>query len=84
MAKIIAPNKQYTGVSAGVPFVNGVGETADPELIKWFKTHGYEVEEEVRPAQPPEKQDKKSESTAKPPVGAVEIPEKQVKKGGGK
>ncbi|MDF2513730.1 MAG: Uncharacterized protein K0S04_3596 [Herbinix sp.] len=35
MAKIYAPNKQYSGISASVVFVNGVG---------WFKDHGYEVE----------------------------------------
>lgn len=45
MAKIICPNKQYTGVSASVPFVNGVGETEDQHVIEWFKSHGYEVEE---------------------------------------
>ena len=44
MAKIKAPNKEYTGISAGVPFVNGVGETDRPELLEWFKDHGYEVE----------------------------------------
>ena len=43
--KIKSPNKDYTGVSASVPFCNGVGETEDPYLIQWFKDHGYEVEE---------------------------------------
>ena len=48
MAKIIAPNKQYTGTSASVGFVNGVGETINPNLIEWFNGHGYEViEDEV-------------------------------------
>lgn len=47
MAKIIAPNEQYTGVSAGITFINGVGETADPYLIEWFKEHGYTVEGEA-------------------------------------
>lgn len=42
--KIKSPNKDYTGVSASVPFCNGVGETEDPYLIQWFKDHGYEVE----------------------------------------
>ena len=28
--KIKSPNKDYTGVSASVPFCNGVGETEDP------------------------------------------------------
>jgi len=46
MAKIIAPNRQYNGVSATVNFVNGVGECTNPYLIKWFKSRGYEVIEE--------------------------------------
>lgn len=44
MAKIKTPNEQYTGLSAGVSFCNGVGETDDPYLIEWFKQHGYTVE----------------------------------------
>lgn len=55
MAKIIAPNKQYSGISASVTFVNGIGETDNPNLIEWFKNHGYEVEDE------PEKDDGGSE-----------------------
>ena len=43
--KICSPVKDYTGISASVPFCNGVGETDDPHLIEWFKNHGYEVEE---------------------------------------
>ncbi|MEF2969242.1 SAP domain-containing protein [Paenibacillus sp. M1] len=43
MAKVIAPNKQYSGISAGVPFANGVGETDNPNLLKWFESKGYEV-----------------------------------------
>lgn len=46
MAKIIAPNKQYTGISASVYFYNGVGETTNEDLISWFKEHGYDVIEE--------------------------------------
>lgn len=46
MAVIYAPNQEYTGISAGVPFTNGVGETDDPHLLEWFKTHGYGVEPE--------------------------------------
>lgn len=45
MAKIYAPNKEYTGVSASVTFVNGVGETSDPHLLQWFRKHGYTVED---------------------------------------
>lgn len=43
--KIYAPNKAYTGVSASVAFCNGIGETDNPNLINWFKEHGYIVEE---------------------------------------
>ena len=45
MAKILCPNKQYTGVSATIAFVNGVGETDKPYLIEWFKKNGYTVED---------------------------------------
>lgn len=45
MAKILSPNKSYTGVSASVAFAKGVGETEDTHLIEWFKNHGYTVEE---------------------------------------
>lgn len=47
MAKIYAPNKAYTGVSAGVPFINGVGETEEPRILDWFRDHGYKVEDPV-------------------------------------
>lgn len=46
MAKVFAPNEQYTGISASVKFVNGVGETECPLLKEWFVSHGYTVEEE--------------------------------------
>ena len=48
MAKILAPNKQHDGVSAGVAFNEGIGETSDPYLIEWFKTKGYKVKEPKR------------------------------------
>ena len=58
MAQIIAPNKDYTGESASVTFVKGVGETSDAYLIEWFKEHGYTVIEdeaaEVQPVTPEE------------------------------
>lgn len=43
MAKIKSPNKEYTGLSAGVPFAGGEGQTDNPHLIMWFKEHGYTV-----------------------------------------
>lgn len=49
MAKIKSPNRNYTGLSAGVSFCNGVGETEDTYLIGWFKQHGYEVESPKKP-----------------------------------
>lgn len=48
MAKVYAPNKEYTGVSAGVPFAAGVGQTEDEKLLCWFRTHGYTVEPEKK------------------------------------
>lgn len=44
MAVIKSPNQEYTGTSAGVTFVNGVGNTDNENLIEWFREHGYEVE----------------------------------------
>lgn len=43
--KIYAPVKSANGVYCSVRFVNGVGETDNPKLIKWFKDHGYKLEE---------------------------------------
>ena len=48
MAKILAPNKHYTGLSASVAFVNGEGHTDNDYLIEWFKKHGYEVIEDEK------------------------------------
>ena len=33
MTKVYAPNKSYTGVSAGVTFVNGEGETDNEHVL---------------------------------------------------
>lgn len=41
--KIYAPVKDANGVWASVRFVNGVGETDNPKLIKWFREHGYKI-----------------------------------------
>ena len=43
--KIYAPVKDFDGFRANVRFVKGVGETDDLQMIQWFKTHGYKVEE---------------------------------------
>ena len=45
MYKIMAPNEEYTGISAGVSFSNGIGLTGKDSIIPWFEEHGYKVEE---------------------------------------
>ena len=42
---IYAPNKNATGIWCSTKFVNGVGKTDDPHLIKWFLDHGYKVDD---------------------------------------
>lgn len=41
--KIYAPVKDANGIYASVRFVNGVGETTNPRLIEWFRSHGYKL-----------------------------------------
>lgn len=48
MAKIYSNNKQYNGISAGVNFVNGVGESNLLHLISWFQENGYTIVEDKR------------------------------------
>ena len=87
MALIHAPNREYTGLSAGVPFINGEGKTEDPYLIEWFKTHGYTVEEEEPAAVPEEGADsEENEPKTLPEWKPEEEPEeeKPKKKGGRK
>lgn len=52
MARIIAPNKEYNGVSAGVRFCNGQAECSDKWTIDWFKAHGYTVKENAQQSKP--------------------------------
>ena len=51
MARILAPNKEYAGVSAGISFTGGEGYTDNEYLIGWFRGHGYEVSDENEPDQ---------------------------------
>lgn len=48
--KIFSPNKKYDGISAGIKFINGVGETTNPHILKWFEEHGYELENPLEEA----------------------------------
>jgi hypothetical protein len=77
MAQIIAPNKDYTGESASVTFVKGVGETSDAYLIEWFKEHGYTVIEDEATEVQPEVQPVASETaeTEEDPAADVETEE---------
>lgn len=45
--KIYAPVEDATGIWASVKFVNGVGETDNPTLVEWFRSHGYRIETET-------------------------------------
>ena len=42
--KVYAPVKDFDGLRNNVRFVKGVGETDNPTVIEWFRTHGYTVE----------------------------------------
>ena len=45
--KIYAPVKDFNGLRNNVRFVNGVGETDNPDSLEWFKSHGYKIEKSV-------------------------------------
>ncbi|BFH13526.1 hypothetical protein WJ0W_006207 [Paenibacillus melissococcoides] len=76
MAKVYAPNQQYTGVSASVPFVNGVGETDNPHLLRWFEDRGYFIERSEPEKEPEGADDKTGEPPAETPEKEPEAPEK--------
>lgn len=65
MTKIIAPNKKYNGISASVSFRDGEGYTDNPHLIKWFKEHGYQVEESAEKEDSKKKTDPKKKGKSK-------------------
>lgn len=45
MAKITAPNEEFTGKRGNIAFIDGVGETDDPNMLAYFRRHGYKVED---------------------------------------
>lgn len=79
MARIIAPNKQYAGVSAGVPFTGGEGHTDNEYLIKWFHDHGYEVIEEPETEPETDQENAADESSADKPAEETEVAPAQKK-----
>ncbi|BFH60743.1 hypothetical protein [Paenibacillus azoreducens] len=87
MAKVYAPNQQYSGLSAGVMFVNGVGETDNPHLLEWFESKGYEVEKDPdtklgQPTDSPDPESKKDPNDGDKAEGkAAEKPSKGTKSG---
>lgn len=44
-ARVYCNNQNYNGISAGVNFVDGVGETSIPRLASWFRERGYIVKD---------------------------------------
>jgi len=73
MAKVIAPNQQYNGLSAGVMFINGVGETDNPHLLEWFESKGYTVE--YTETEQEEEQTPKPEQSPEPEPPVDDLPE---------
>ena len=43
--KVRTRNPKFTGVRAGIKFVNGVGETSDEKAVAQLKRLGYTVED---------------------------------------
>ena len=56
MAVVKAPNPKYTGIVAGVRFVDGQGETDDSLALNYFRRHGYEIVE-TKPAKKSKEQE---------------------------
>ena len=68
--RMITCSALYSGESASVFFVEGVGETDDPHLIEWFKSKGYAIEDEPEPVkEPDDKPDDKPSGEDKPKQG---------------
>lgn len=45
MAKVYAPNEDFTGTTASTPFAGGVAhDVRNPHLLSWFESRGYRVE----------------------------------------
>lgn len=59
MAKITAPNKEFTGKRGQVAFVDGKAETDDPTMVAYFKRHGYEVEGSAKSGSKSDQKDQK-------------------------
>ena len=54
MANITTPVEGFTGVTVGVSFVDGKGETDNESAIAYFHRHGYGVESAEKAVEIPE------------------------------
>jgi hypothetical protein len=43
MTTILAPNRKHNGISAGVRFTAGVGQTDHPAALAYFRKAGYTI-----------------------------------------
>ena len=78
MAVIKSPNQEYTGTSAGVAFINGVGNTDNENLIEWFRDRGYEVEIDAEVTTEEDLEEKEIDDLEK--TGEIGKDEKEVEK----
>lgn len=46
MSKVTAPNRRFNGISAGVSFADGVGETSNPGALAYFERAGYGIDKQ--------------------------------------
>lgn len=47
MAAIQTPVKGFTGMVAGVSFVDGAGESEDSSALSYFERHGYTINQDL-------------------------------------
>lgn len=83
MAKIIAPNRSYSGISAGVVFYDGEGQCEDARLLDWFEVRGYKVihEEKPRDSKTEESIEEKAEEKIEQEAEEPKVEKKPKKKG---
>lgn len=83
MAKIIAPNRSYSGISAGVVFYDGEGQCEDVRLLDWFEVHGYQVIYADKPhdSKTEESIEEKAEEKIEQEAEEPKVEEKPKKKG---
>lgn len=80
MAKIIAPNQNYSGISAGVVFYDGEGQCEDARLLDWFEVRGYKVIHEEKPRDSKTGQEKEQSIETKAEEKARQEAEEKVEK----